>query len=121
MTVGGKSDVRRSPRRALFDARKEALQMELRDSRDYLEPDEAEVRAEGDEGKERIKGLGIVYSRWSQNLGGFKERIQPGAATEALAKSDIRSLFNHNPDRVLGRLRSGTLELEETDRGVHYT
>ncbi len=55
------------------------------------------------------------------NIGGFfRERIEPGAFKNALKKSDVRALFNHNPDYVLGRTKSGTLKVMETDSGLDY-
>jgi Caudovirus prohead serine protease len=32
----------------------------------------------------------------------FRERIAPGAFTATIARDDVRALFNHNPDAVLG-------------------
>lgn len=69
--------------------------------------DSIEVRA--DEGKPtRIIGHPVVYNRWSEDLGGFREKVMPGALTKTLLESDIRILFNHDPNYVLGRNRSGT-------------
>lgn len=79
-----------------------------------------EVRAAGDSWQ--IVGLGIVYNSLSENLGGFREEIASGAATEVLATNpDVRGLFNHNPDLVLGRTLAGTMALEEVAGGVQYT
>ena len=49
---------------------------------------------------------------------GFIEQIKPGAFKEALKNSDIRSLFNHDPNIVLGRNKAGTLELKEDSKGL---
>lgn len=69
--------------------------------------DSIEVRS--DEGKPtRIIGHPVVYNRWSEDLGGFREKVMPGALTKTLLESDIRILFNHDPNYVLGRNRSGT-------------
>lgn len=65
-----------------------------------------------------IEGTTAVYNRWSQDLGGFKERILPGAFTNTLAGSDIRALFNHDPNIVLGRNKSGTLTLTDMAQGL---
>lgn len=61
----------------------------------------------------RIVGHPIVYDRWSVDLGGFRERVRPGAATKALLEDDIRALLNHDPNYVLGRNRAGTLMLTD--------
>jgi HK97 family phage prohead protease len=70
-----------------------------------------EIReAEGDQPR-TIVGHPVVYNRWSEDLGGFRERVLPGAATKTIAESDIRALFNHDPNFILGRNRAGTLRL----------
>jgi HK97 family phage prohead protease len=48
----------------------------------------------------------------------FRERIQPGAFSEALKTSDVRALLNHNPNYVLGRNKNSTLKLWEDDTGL---
>jgi uncharacterized protein len=77
-----------------------------------------EVREE--DGTMSIAGVTAVFERESVDLGGFTEVIAPGAFDEALAKSDIRALYNHDPNYILGRNTSGTLELEVRDDGLHY-
>lgn len=72
------------------------------------------------DGEMSIGGVTAVIGQESQDLGGFTEIIEAGAFDEAIATSDIRALFNHNPDFVLGRNLSGTLELEVRDDGLHY-
>lgn len=53
------------------------------------------------------------------DFGWFTEEIAPGAFTDTLArKDDVRALFNHDPNQLLGRTKSGTLELEEDDKGL---
>lgn len=82
----------------------------------------APIRAQTrDDGSWQIAGLGVIYNSLSENLGGFREIIRPGAATDVLAGSpDIRGLFNHDPNLVLGRTVSGTMTVTETDGGVEY-
>lgn len=70
----------------------------------------------------QIGGYGIVYNSLSENLGGFREQVAPGAAEGLLTDPDIWGLFNHNPDLPLGRTGAGTMTLEDhADRGVDYT
>jgi len=52
--------------------------------------------------------------------GSFRELVEPGAFREAIAQDDIRALFNHNEDIVLGRNRSGTLKIWEDETGLAY-
>lgn len=78
-----------------------------------------EVRVEKrEDGKRRIMGHAAVFNQLSEDLGGFREQIAPGAFAEAIKADDVRALFNHNPDHVLGRNLSGTLKLAEDARGL---
>lgn len=87
----------------------------------------AEVRAsKRDDGSPLITGHGSVfydgtpeteYRLWSK----FKERIMPGAFDRALAEAhDVRGLFNHDANHVLGRTKSGTCRLSIDARGLRY-
>lgn len=83
-------------------------------------PGGAEVRA-ADDGSWKGGGLAIVYNSRSENLGGFVEVIKPGAVRDVLAREpDTRALFNHEPNLVLGRTRSGTLRLDDQAEGLDY-
>jgi HK97 family phage prohead protease len=79
-----------------------------------------ELREEdGESGKTTtIVGHPVLYGVWSEDLGGFRERIMPGAASKTILESDIRALWNHDPSYVLGRTKAGTLELTEQAKGV---
>ena len=68
-----------------------------------------------------IEGHAAVFDSWSETLGGifpFKEKVNRGAFTESLENDDIRALFNHDPNYVLGRNKAGTLELREDEHGL---
>lgn len=79
----------------------------------------AELRATGDgDGPKKLEGYAAVFNQRSENLNGFREVISPGAFTTAIAEDDVRALWNHNPDFVLGRNRSKTLDLAEDDHGL---
>lgn len=69
-------------------------------------------------GNPRIIGHAAVFNSLSEDLGGFREQILPGAFTEAIEKDDVRALFNHDANFVLGRNRSKTLVLAEDARGL---
>jgi HK97 family phage prohead protease len=77
-----------------------------------------ELRAEGD--KRTAVGHAAVFGKLSQNLGGFVERVAPGAFTKTIEEQDVRALFNHHEDHVLGRLGAGTLRMVEDDDGLSY-
>ncbi|HDR3483930.1 TPA: HK97 family phage prohead protease [Bacillus pacificus] len=69
----------------------------------------------------KITGYAAVFNS-KTNIGGwFDEVIEPGAFARSLSEnSDIRALFNHNWDNVLGRTKSGTLRLEEDEKGLKF-
>ena len=71
-----------------------------------------------EDGKPRITGHAAVFNALSEDLGGFREQIMPGAFVEAIDKDDVRALFNHDPNFILGRNRAGTLALKEDARGL---
>lgn len=69
----------------------------------------------------KIVGHASVFDSWSETLGGifpFKEIVRKGTFTETIKLDDIRALFNHDPNYVLGRNKAGTLELEEDEIGL---
>lgn len=71
-----------------------------------------------DDGKRIMRGHAAVFNALSEDLGGFREQIAPGAFADAIKSDDVRALFNHNPDHVLGRTASGTLRMSEDAHGL---
>lgn len=86
------------------------------ESRNYSSA--VEIR-QADDGKATLVGLAAVFESLSENLGGFREQIMPGAFDDA-DMSDVRGLFNHDANFVLGRTTSDTLELEITKKGLRF-
>lgn len=86
--------------------------------RRYFTCDNLETRAGGEDEPTVLTGYAAVFDEMSENLGGFRERIASGAFAKALG-GDVRALFNHNPDLILGRTKSKTLSLREDQRGLY--
>src|SRR5574338_458273 len=67
----------------------------------------------------RFRGYAAVFDQLSEDLGGFRERIVPGAFTKTLRESRaIKMFLNHNSDIVLASTNKGTLRLSEDERGL---
>jgi len=79
----------------------------------------AQVRAkQGD--KPGLAGVASVYNQ-DYDSGWFIEHVLPGAFTRVLSEDpDVRCLFNHNPDNLLARTKSGTLRLADSKDGLTY-
>src|SRR6266481_2808341 len=53
---------------------------------------------------------------------GARERIAAGAFRNTLASGDdVVALFNHNQDAPLGRLKNGTLKLQDSPDALNFT
>lgn len=88
--------------------------------RRFIPVETAEMRVAADEdGTKKIVGYAAKFNQWSDDLGWFRESIAPGAFTETIKTADVRALFNHDPNIVLGRTKSGTLTLREDDTGLY--
>ena len=60
----------------------------------------------------------VPYNSESDDLGGFREQVRPGAFTKSMQERDVMSLWNHDPMWVLGRKGNDTLNLESTGEGL---
>lgn len=104
------------------DDRSTPMDMERRDI--AYEADDEIVVEERADGRAVIRGYAVVYNRLSVDLGGFRERVMPGAFDKVLnrqrGRTDLVSYYNHNPDILLGRESSGTLKVWSDDKGVGF-
>jgi phage head maturation protease len=80
----------------------------------------AEIRAtDGDQ--ITMRGYAYRFNELSHNLGGFRERILPGAGARSLDVNDVFATFNHDNNNVLGRRTAGTLRTGTTGVGTKST
>lgn len=95
---------------------------ELRITSQYKDLDSRlEIRSDAD--GQWIGGYASVFQpRESRNLGGFIERVAPGAFNEARAGgwSGVVCRFNHDSNYVLGTAQAGTLRLRTDNVGLDY-
>lgn len=78
-----------------------------------------EVRNDEESEDNIIVGYSLKFNRWSEDLGGFKEIISPGAL-EGADMSDVRALIDHMPTNIIGRNIAGSLKLEVDDIGLKF-
>lgn len=79
-------------------------------------------RREGVAGPGTLVGYAAIFESRSSPIGGrFIETIARGAFRTTLAAGpDVRALWNHDPSRILGRTKAGTLRLAADERGLRY-
>lgn len=72
------------------------------------------------EGKPAVgRGYAAKFNALSEDFGGFKERIAQGFFDEILG-DDVRALFNHDPNLILGRSTNKTLRMGVDSTGLWY-
>jgi len=81
---------------------------------------DAEIELRADEDKKTLHGYAAKFDSLSVPLFGFREKIRKGAFADSIKKNNIRALWNHNTDLVLGSTKNGTLQLEEDQRGLKF-
>ena len=77
----------------------------------------SQLRAEQTNEDMFIEGYFAVFGQETELWRGAFEEIAPGAFDKTLS-NDIRCLINHDTTLVLGRNKSGTLELKTDSRGL---
>lgn len=89
-------------------------------------PLEVALRAGEDADAPKLVGHAAVFNEWTR-IGEapfgelFEEQVAPGAFRKTIREGDIRALWNHDPNIVLGRVKAGTLELREDEKGLSAT
>lgn len=64
-----------------------------------------------------IEGYFAVFDEVYEVWPGVTESIAPGAFDKSVSQ-DVRALYNHNTDAILGRVSAGTLELRQDSHGL---
>lgn len=79
-----------------------------------------EVRSASEDKPARLVGYAAVFNSLSEDLGGFREIILPGAFDGALKQDrEVKALVNHNEDRILaGTSATPPLKLSVDERGL---
>lgn len=80
---------------------------------------QVQFRTIEDDNNKIIEGYFAVFEEETELFKGFFERIEKGAFKNTLEKNNIRWLFNHNTDVVLGTTDNKTLVLKEDDKGLY--
>ena len=81
----------------------------------YLPMDRMETREDDD--NIYLEGYFAVFNRNYEIFPGATESIAPGAFDGSI-NDDVRALYNHNSDIVLGRTSAGTMELRQDAHGL---
>lgn len=92
--------------------------MNMQENMEHRSHTGSEVRANMDEMV--VEGYAAVFNSWSNDLGGFVERIDPSAFDGVIGKRDVRALVDHDWSKLLARESAGTLELSVDERGLKY-
>jgi HK97 family phage prohead protease len=73
-----------------------------------------------------LEGIAASYNMPSKPIpmqggGTFIEYVKPGAFARSLRnKADVKALFNHSANLILGRVKNGTLTLTDTPAGLAF-
>ena len=80
---------------------------------------DVEVR-NAEKGTPKLVGHGSVFNTETVIAGRFREKVEPGAFRDSVKEDDIRVLFNHDANYVLGRQSAGTATVVEDGNGLRY-
>lgn len=87
----------------------------------FLAHEIAEIRVKrAENGSKTLVGYAAKFDKLSQDLGGFVEKIDPRAFDRCVKRCDVRGLKNHDMNMLLGRTKSGTMQLTIDDEGLRY-
>lgn len=123
MALWGGGTTKRTARRAQAYAEGVVTRLEAEQERGIMKQQtrnvdaDFEIREEGD--GMTFVGYAAKFNSWSEDLGGFREKIEPGAFRRALrSRNDVKLLVNHDSGRVLASTRAGTMKMYEDEVGL---
>ena len=82
----------------------------------YIPLERMETRAD-ENGELYLEGYFAVFNAVYELWPGATESIAPGAFDDSVS-DDVRALYNHNIDIVLGRTSAGTMEIRQDSHGL---
>lgn len=79
-----------------------------------------EIRADSE--SRNIEGYAAIWETWSNDLGGFREKIRRGAFRQSIRSDRIYATWQHDTSRILARRNAGkgTLQLREDENGLEF-
>lgn len=80
---------------------------------------------EASDGRVWLSGCALRFGGISEPIPGrgqstFRERFAPESLRRLAERRDVKFLHSHDPSKVLGSSRSGTLELRVDGQGLHF-
>lgn len=104
---------------SIFDIQKDYIRgISDNSERRFIKASKIEIRTSSD-GVKTYRGYAAKFNSWSEDLGGFRETIQPGFFDNVLSM-DVRMLFNHDPNYVLGRSVAKTMRYGQDEVGLWF-
>ena len=83
----------------------------------YLQMHDIQTRSEDESNDLIVEGYFAVFDEIYNVWPGVTESIRAGAFDDSVGQ-DVRALYNHNTDQILGRVSAGTLSLKQDDHGL---
>lgn len=108
----------------IFEPQKDYIRgISERAERRFVSVSKLEVRSSSD-GVKTYRGYAAKFNSWSEEMfdyaaGPFREIIQPGFFDKVL-NMDVRMLFNHDVNYVLGRSVANTMRYGQDDIGLWF-
>ena len=86
----------------------------------FMSASSVENRADDTTEVSMIQGYGALFNSRTNIAGLWEEEILPGFF-DGVLDDDVRALFNHDPNQICARSKSGTLRLWVDEKGLNYS